>query len=123
VYGMDYEETFAHMSKMTTICTLIVVTSSFQWKIFQMDVKNSFLSRDLHEEVYMIPPLGVSYKSGEVLKLQKALYGIKQPPRAWFQKFSTLIVSLGFVVVIMILYYLSRKPIQDVFCYPYMLMI
>jgi len=45
----------------------------------------------------MIPPLGVSQISVEVCKIQKALYGLNQAPRAWFQKFSTLIVSPYFV--------------------------
>ena len=49
---MDYEETSALMKKITTIRTLIVVASIFQWKIFWMDVKNSFLNEDLHEEVF-----------------------------------------------------------------------
>jgi len=60
-------------------------------------VKNAFLKGDLHEEVYMTPPPGVSHKFGEVYKLQKAFYGLKQKPRAWFQKFSKVIVSLDFV--------------------------
>jgi len=66
---MDYEETFAHVVKMTIVHTLIVDASIFQWKIFQMHVKNAFLNGDLHEEVYMIQPPGVSHKSGEVCKL------------------------------------------------------
>jgi len=52
---------------------------------------------DLHEEIYMIPPPGVSHKSSEVFKLQKATICLKQTPRAWFHKFSTVYVSLGFV--------------------------
>jgi len=76
-YDMDYEETFAPVTNMTIVCTLIVVTSIFQWKIFQMDVKNAFLNEDIHEEVYMIPPLSVSHKSDEVCKLKKVLYDLK----------------------------------------------
>ncbi|CAJ2652486.1 unnamed protein product [Trifolium pratense] len=95
-YGIDYEETFAPVAKMTTIRTLIAVASVRQWHICQMDVKNAFLNGDLQEEVYMIPPAGVSHNQGEVCKLKKALYGLKQAPRAWFEKFSAVIISLGF---------------------------
>ncbi|CAJ2639186.1 unnamed protein product [Trifolium pratense] len=95
-YGMDYEETFAPVAKMTTIRTLIAVASIRQWDISQMDVKNAFLNGDLQEEVYMVPPSGVSHNQGEVCKLKKALYGLKQAPRAWYEKFSTVIRSLGF---------------------------
>jgi len=83
---MDYEETFAHVAKISIVCTLIVI---FQWKIYKMDVKNVL-------GIYMTPPLGLSNKSSEVCKLQKALYGLKQAPYVWFQKFSAIIVSFGF---------------------------
>ncbi|GJX59951.1 retrovirus-related pol polyprotein from transposon TNT 1-94 [Tanacetum coccineum] len=96
-YGMDYEETFAPVAKMTTVRTLIAVASSCKWKIFQLDVKNAFLNGDLNEEVFMTPPPGVSHKPGEVCKLRKALYGLKQAPRAWYEKFATVVTSLGFV--------------------------
>ncbi|XP_019439031.1 PREDICTED: uncharacterized protein LOC109344732 [Lupinus angustifolius] len=93
---MDYEETFAPVANMTTIRTLIAIASVRQWHISQMDVKNAFLNGDLHEEIYMVPPPGVSHNPGEVCKLQKSLYGLKQAPRAWFEKFSIVITSLGF---------------------------
>lgn len=81
---------------MTSVCTLIAVASVYKWRLSQMEVKSAFLNGDLFEEIYMIPPQGVPYNPGEVCRLQKALYGIKQVPRAWFEKFSTLIASLGF---------------------------
>ncbi|XP_022135931.1 uncharacterized protein LOC111007763 [Momordica charantia] len=94
---MDYEETFAHVAKMTTVCTMIAVASIRQWRIFQMDIKNVFLNGDLYEEVYMTPPPNVAHQSGEVCRLCKVLYGLKQAPRAWFEKFSTVITSFDFI--------------------------
>ena len=65
-YDIDYERTFALVAKMTTVRTRIVVASIHQWHISQMDVKNAFLNGDLNEEVYRVPPPGVSHQSGEV---------------------------------------------------------
>ncbi|KAJ9547800.1 hypothetical protein OSB04_020343 [Centaurea solstitialis] len=66
------------------------------WPLFQIDVKNTFLNGDLSEEVYMTPPPGVSLPPGHVCRLCKALYGVKQAPRDWFEKFSNTVLSLGF---------------------------
>eukprot|EP00257_Ricinus_communis_P020224 XP_015579409.1 uncharacterized protein LOC107261852 [Ricinus communis] len=61
-----------------------------------MDIKNAFLNGDLHEEVYIIPPPGLDHHPGEVCKLRKALYSLKQAPHACFEKFPTVITSLSF---------------------------
>jgi hypothetical protein len=61
-----------------------------------MDVKNAFLHGDLHQEVYMQPPLGVEAPCGHVCRLRKALYRLKQAPRAWFERFSSVIQAAGF---------------------------
>ena len=95
-YGLDYEETFAPVAKMTTVRTLIAVASVCKWKIFQMDVKNAFLYGDLHEEVYMTPPPGLPHQPGYVCRLRKSIYGLRQSSRCWFEKFSTVLYSLGF---------------------------
>jgi hypothetical protein len=54
--GRDYDETFAHVTHMITIHTLLVVASVQEWSISQLDVKNVFLNGELHEDVYMRPP-------------------------------------------------------------------
>jgi hypothetical protein len=64
-----------------------------------MDVKTTFLHGDLEEEIYMKQPEGfvVKGKKELVCKLKKSLYGLKQSPRMWYQKFDTYILELGFV--------------------------
>jgi len=94
---MDYKKTFVHITKMTTIRTLIVVASVSQWNISQLNIKNTFLNEDLQKEFYMVPLLGVSHDSRYVCKLKKTLYDLKQTPRAWFEKCYVMISSLGFV--------------------------
>ena len=61
-----------------------------------MDVKNAFLNEDLSEEVYIQPPLDHSVESNKVCHLRRALYGLKQVPRAWFAKFNSTIFRLGY---------------------------
>lgn len=95
-HGRDYDETFAPVSHMTTVRTLVAVAASRSWTISQMDVKNAFLHGDLHEEVYMEPPPGVEVPSGYIWRLRRALYGLKQAPRAWFARFSSVICAAGF---------------------------
>jgi len=82
---------------MTIIHTLIVVASIRQRYIFQLGVKNALLNGNLQKKVYMAPSSSVSHNSRYVCKLKKTLYGLKQTPRAWFEKFSIVISSFGFV--------------------------
>ncbi|KAJ9564443.1 hypothetical protein OSB04_000409 [Centaurea solstitialis] len=95
-YDIDYEETFAPVARITSVRSLLAIAVTKRWPLFQMDVKNAFLNGDLSKEVYMNPPPGVSLPTGHVCRLRKALYGLKQAPRAWFEKFSTTVLSLGF---------------------------
>ncbi|KAJ9547397.1 hypothetical protein OSB04_019940 [Centaurea solstitialis] len=95
-YGIDYEETFALVARVTSVCSLLAIAATKHWPLFQMDVKNAFLNGKLSEEVYMTPPPGVSLPPGHVCRLCKALYGLKQAPQAWFEKFSNTVLSLGF---------------------------
>jgi hypothetical protein len=81
-YGIDYDETFAPVAKVSTVKTLISCAAIFGWPLYHLDVKNAFLHGDLEEEVYMDIPLGfgTSQTHGKVLKLKKLLYGLKQSP-------------------------------------------
>lgn len=57
VGGLDYTETFAPDAKLTTICTLLVISTVKCWTLHQLDVYNTSIHGDLVEEVYMKPPL------------------------------------------------------------------
>ena len=67
-------------------------------KLYQMDVKNTFLNGLIQEEVYVEQPQG--FESGtlphHVLKLNKALYGLKQAPITWYEKLSSFLLKNGF---------------------------
>ena len=98
-YGIDYQDTFARVAKINTIRILISIATNRDWPLQQFDVKNVFLNGDLEEEVYMELPLGVKNGSsckGEVCKLKKSLYGLKQSPRAWFGRFLTTMKEFGY---------------------------
>eukprot|EP01018_Ginkgo_biloba_P031655 Gb_34893 [translate_table: standard] len=64
-----------------------------------MDVKTAFLHGDLEEEIYMSQLEGFEVKRKEdlVCRLKKSLYGLKQSPRMWYQKFDTHMLGLGFI--------------------------
>uniref|UniRef100_A0A2N9IIQ3 CCHC-type domain-containing protein n=1 Tax=Fagus sylvatica TaxID=28930 RepID=A0A2N9IIQ3_FAGSY len=95
-YGIDYEETFAPVARITSVRSLLAIAAVHQWPLFQMDVKNAFLNGDLTEEVYMQAPPGYSDCPDKVCLLRRALYGLKQAPRAWFAKFSSIVHQFGF---------------------------
>jgi hypothetical protein len=97
-YVIDYDETFVLVAKMSIVRTLISCAVNFGWSLHQLDVKNAFLYEDLEEEVYMeIPPgFGNNQTLGKVCKLKKSLYGLKQSPRGWFDRFRRAVCDMGY---------------------------
>jgi len=96
-YGVDYEETFAPVAKITTVRTILAIAASQSWQLHQMDVKNAFLHGDLQEAIYMKLPFGMTISSlHDVCKLKRSLYGLKQAPRAWFEKFRNTLLDFNF---------------------------
>nr|GEV17898.1 ribonuclease H-like domain-containing protein [Tanacetum cinerariifolium] len=96
--GIDVDETFSLVVKPATIRTVLSLAIYRHWPVHQLDVKNPFLNGYLYETVYMQQPLGVqdSQHPDYVCLLQRSLYGLKQVPRAWFQRFATYAARVGF---------------------------
>lgn len=97
-YGVDYQETFSPVAKLNTDRVLLSLAANLDWPLHQLDVTNAFLHGDREEEVYMETPPGYTTSSQieVVCKLQRALYELKQLPRAWFGRFSQAMKKYGF---------------------------
>ena len=98
-FGIDYLENFAPMAKLNTVRVLLSMAVNLDWPLQQLDVKNAFLNGDLdlEEEVYMDSPPGFEGRfQSRVCKLKKSLYGLKQFPRAWFEKFTRSVKDQGY---------------------------
>jgi len=97
-YGIDYQETFAPVAKLNSIRVLLSLAANLNWPLHQLDVKNAFLNGELEEEVFMSLPPEFEEKLGrnKVCRLKKSLYGLKQSPRAWFERFGTVVKGIGY---------------------------
>nr|GFA44799.1 ribonuclease H-like domain-containing protein [Tanacetum cinerariifolium] len=85
---IDYDEVFAPMAKIEAIMIFLAFASSMGFIVYQMDVKSAFLYSTIEEEVYVSQPLGFIDPQfpNKVYKVEKALYGLHQDPRAWYLK-------------------------------------
>lgn len=97
-YARDYTDTFSPMIKSTTIRLVLDITISKAWPIQQSDVNNAFLQGTLTEEVYKEQPPNFvdSDNLTHLCRFRKAIYGLKQIPRAWYIELKMFLLNLGF---------------------------
>ena len=98
VEGIDFDETFAPVTRLKSIRILLAIASHLNFKLYQMNVKSAFLNRMLQEEVYVEQPKGFvdPHRPDDVYKLKKALYGFKQAPKAWYDRLTAYLTKHGF---------------------------
>jgi hypothetical protein len=95
---IDFDDAFALVARMESVRLLLALAAQEGWHVHHMDVKSVFLNGDLKEEVYVHQPPGFAIpdKEGKVLHLRRALYGLRQAPRAWNAKLDSTLQRMGF---------------------------
>ncbi|GJW81277.1 putative ribonuclease H-like domain-containing protein [Tanacetum coccineum] len=96
--GIDYDEVFAPVARIEAIRLFLAYASFKDFMVYQMDVKSAFLYGKIEEEVYVCQPPGFEDSDfpDRVYKVKKALYGLHQAPRAWYETLSTYMLDNRF---------------------------
>lgn len=119
--GIDYEDTFAPVIRLSTLRMLMALSMEMEMKIHQMDIQTAYLNGELDKSLYMEIPenlketlenikkskdpilkneavkmLNEINKGNKVCALKKALYGLKQSGRQWYKKLHETLIKLGF---------------------------
>ncbi|GJU99858.1 putative ribonuclease H-like domain-containing protein [Tanacetum coccineum] len=96
--GIDYDEVFTPVARIEAIRLFLAFASYMGFTVYQMDVKSAFLYGTIEEEVYVHQPLGFVDLAhpNKVYKVIKALYGLHQAPRAWYETLSSFLMENGF---------------------------
>ncbi|GJV19975.1 retrovirus-related pol polyprotein from transposon TNT 1-94 [Tanacetum coccineum] len=93
--GIDYDKTYALVSRLESIRILLAYACALDFKLFQIDVKSAFLDGFINEEVYKAQPPGfIDFeKPDHVYKLEKALHDLKQAPKAWYDRLKAFLIK------------------------------
>ncbi|GKB18028.1 ribonuclease H-like domain-containing protein [Tanacetum coccineum] len=96
--GIDYDEVFSLVARIEAIRLFLAYASFKDFVVYQMDVKSDFLYGKIEEEVYVCQPPGFEDPDfpDRVYKVEKALYGLHQAPKAWYETLSTYLLDNGF---------------------------
>ncbi|GJY45186.1 putative ribonuclease H-like domain-containing protein [Tanacetum coccineum] len=96
--GIDYDDVFAPVARIEAIRLFLAYASFMGFMVYQMDVKSAFLYGTIEEEVYVCQPPGFEDPDfpDKVYKVVKALYGLHQAPRAWYETLAKYLLDNGF---------------------------
>ncbi|GJS94967.1 putative ribonuclease H-like domain-containing protein [Tanacetum coccineum] len=96
--GIDYDEVFTPVARIEAIRIFLAYASYMDFMVYQMDVKSAFLYGQIDEEVYVCQPSGFEDPNhpDKVYKVVKALYGLHQAPRAWYDTLANYLLCNGF---------------------------
>ena len=117
--GINFDETFSPIIKPPTVRMILSIAVSLNWPLRQLHVSNAFLHGILKEEVYMSQPQGyiIAQHPDYVCRLHKSIYGLKQAPKAWFERFTGQLLQFGFIAPI-VDSLLIHLRIKDYHCLP-----
>nr|GEY75866.1 hypothetical protein [Tanacetum cinerariifolium] len=98
--GINYDETYAPVARLESIRIVLAYACALDFKLFQMDVKSTFLNDFINEEVYVAQPPGfIDFaKPNHVYRLKKALYGLKQAPKAWYDRLKAFLIKHDYIM-------------------------
>ncbi|MBW0502369.1 hypothetical protein O181_042084 [Austropuccinia psidii MF-1] len=96
--GIDFEKTYSLTGRLNSLRTLIAFAASNRLRFHQINIKSAFLNAPLTECVYLSIPQGLSHDRRKYcLRLNKAIYGLKQAPLAWYERLRGWLVKVNFL--------------------------
>lgn len=96
--GQDFDETFSPVLRYSTLRLLLALSVKLDLDMNHLDVPTAFLNGFIKENVYMEIPECSSFTNcdNKVLKLKRAIYGLKQSARAWYTRVEECLLNLGY---------------------------
>ena len=96
---IDYDETYDLVARIEVVSPFLAYATYKKFKLYQMDVKSTFLNGELEEEVYIEQLEGCPLTDDKeiVCRLGKALYGLKQKQRTWYSRLNKNLTKVGYI--------------------------
>ena len=95
----DLAETYAPVSRLPLVRSVIAILNKYNLDVVQMDVKTAFLNGEISKEIYKEIPDGTkhtkTFKEHHVCKIERALYGLKISPKKWYERFAKEARKIG----------------------------